>query len=338
MKLIVTGGAGFIGTNFVFYIKSKYPDYEIAVIDKLTYAGSVDTLTPIMGRDNFRFYQADICDRSEIERIFAKEKADIVVNFAAESHVDRSIEEPEIFLQTNLVGCSVLLDAAMKYGVKRFHQISTDEVYGELPLERADLSFNEQSPINPSSPYSASKAAADLLVLAYHRTYGCDVTISRCSNNYGMYQFPEKLVPLMIINGLKGNPLPIYGNGLNVRDWIYVQDHCEAVDKIIHFGKSGEIYNVGGGCEKQNIEVVRLICDIIGADKAKISYVADRKGHDLRYAINSDKLKNELGWSPKTDFNSGMKMTAEWYLNNRQWWENKFDGGKQSEYQKSKSR
>lgn len=321
MNIIVTGGAGFIGSNFIFHMLSAHPDYRIVCVDKLTYAGNLSTLAPIMENKNFRFCKIDICDRENIYKLFEEEKPDIVVNFAAESHVDRSIEDPSIFLQTNIIGTSVLMDACRKYGNIRYHQVSTDEVYGDLPLDRPDLFFTEQTPIHTSSPYSSSKAGADLLVQAYNRTFGLPTTISRCSNNYGPYHFPEKLIPLMIINCLHDKPLPVYGEGLNVRDWLYVEDHCKAIDLIIHKGRIGEVYNVGGHNEMANIDIVKLIVHALGKSEDLITYVTDRKGHDLRYAIDPTKIHNELGWLPETKFEDGIKKTIEWYLNNRDWWE-----------------
>lgn len=321
MKIIVTGGAGFIGSNFIFYMLNKYENYQIVCLDKLTYAGNLSTLTSIMNHPNFRFVQGDICDRTMVDQLFKQEQPDMIVNFAAESHVDRSIEEPEIFLKTNIIGTAVLMDACRKYGIKRYHQVSTDEVYGDLPLDRPDLFFTEETPIQASSPYSSSKAAADLLVLAYYRTYQLPVTISRCSNNYGPYQFPEKLIPLMIVNALADQLLPVYGKGINVRDWLYVEDHCKAIDQIMHYGKEGEIYNIGGHNERPNIEIVRTICKELGKPETLIHYVRDRKGHDMRYAIDSTKIQNELGWKPQIDFEDGIKKTIQWYLTNRDWWE-----------------
>lgn len=321
MKTLVTGGAGFIGSNFLFYILDRHPDESVVCVDKLTYAGNLATLAPLMDHANFRFIKADICDRAAIDAIFCAEKPDIVVNFAAESHVDRSIESPEIFLQTNILGTQVLMDACRKYGVQRFHQVSTDEVYGDLPLDRPDLFFTEETPLNTSSPYSASKAAADLLVMAYHRTYGLPATISRCSNNYGPYQFPEKLIPLMIANALNDKPLPVYGQGLNVRDWLYVEDHCKAIDLILQKGRAGAIYNIGGHNEMKNIDIVKLICKELGKPESLITYVADRKGHDMRYAIDPAKIHRELGWLPETGFSDGIVKTIGWYLDHRSWWE-----------------
>ena len=340
MNIIVTGGAGFIGSNFVFHMLAKYPDYRIVCLDKLTYAGNLSTLAPVMNNPNFRFVKADICDRDAVYQLFEEEKPDIVVNFAAESHVDRSIEDPGVFLQTNIMGTATLMDACRKYGVKRYHQVSTDEVYGDLPLDRLDLFFTEETPIHTSSPYSSSKASADLLVLAYHRTYGLPVSISRCSNNYGPYHFPEKLIPLMIANCLNDRPLPVYGEGLNVRDWLYVEDHCKAIDLIIHNGRVGEVYNVGGHNEMKNIDIVNLICeelDQLGETKnAKrlITHVGDRKGHDMRYAIDPTKIHEELGWLPETKFADGIKKTIQWYLDNREWWETIISGEYQNYYEK----
>lgn len=332
--ILVTGGAGFIGSNFIYYMFGKHPDDQIICVDCLTYAGNMSTLVQAMENPHFRFYKTNICDRAGIDTIFSQEKPDIVVNFAAESHVDRSIDHPEVFLQTNILGTQVLIDACRKYGIERYHQVSTDEVYGDLPLDRTDLLFTEDTPIHTSSPYSASKAAADLLVLAYYRTFGLPITISRCSNNYGPYHFPEKLIPLMIANCLNDKPLPVYGKGENVRDWLYVEDHCRAIDLIIHKGRPGEIYNVGGHNEMKNIDIVKLICSQLGKPETLISYVTDRKGHDLRYAINPSKIYHELGWLPEVKFAQGMKMTIEWYLNNREWWETIISGEYREYYNK----
>ena len=321
MTILVTGGAGFIGSNFIFYLLKKYPAYRIVCLDKLTYAGNLSTLSCVLEERNFRFVRLDICDREGVFRLFEEERPDIVVNFAAESHVDRSILDPGIFLQTNILGTATLMDACRKFGIRRFHQVSTDEVYGDLPLTRPDLFFTEETPLHTSSPYSASKASADLLVLAYHRTYSLPVTISRCSNNYGPYHFPEKLIPLMIINALDEKPLPVYGTGENVRDWLYVEDHCKAIDLIIHKGREGEVYNVGGHNERKNIDIVRLICKALGKSESLITYVADRKGHDLRYAIDPTKIHTELGWLPETKFEDGIQKTIQWYLNNKSWWQ-----------------
>lgn len=321
MKILVTGGAGFIGSNFIYYMLDKYPDYDIVCLDKLTYAGNLATLDRAMENPHFKFVKGDIADRECVFSLFKTEKFDKVVNFAAESHVDRSIEDPELFLRTNILGTETLLAAATEYGVARYHQVSTDEVYGDLPLDRPDLFFTENTPIHTSSPYSASKASADLLVLAYHRTYGTPVTISRCSNNYGPYCFPEKLIPLMITNALADKPLPVYGEGKNVRDWLYVKDHCSAIDLIIHKGTVGEIYNIGGHNEKTNLEVVKIILKALNKGEELITYVADRKGHDLRYTIDPEKIHSELGWLPQTEFKDGIKYTIEWYLQNHGWWE-----------------
>ncbi|MBQ1397591.1 MAG: dTDP-glucose 4,6-dehydratase [Clostridia bacterium] len=334
MNVFVTGGAGFIGANFIFYMLKEHPDYRIVCLDKLTYAGNLSTLEPVMQNPNFRFEKIDICDREAVFQLFEEEKPDIVVNFAAESHVDRSIEDPEVFLRTNILGTQVLMDACRHYGTKRFHQVSTDEVYGDLPLDRPDLFFTEQTPLHASSPYSASKASADMIVMAYHRTFGLPVTISRCSNNYGPYQFPEKLIPLMIANALADKPLPVYGDGLNVRDWLYVEDHCRAIDLIIHKGQVGEVYNVGGHNEMSNISIVRLICRELNKPESLIKYVTDRKGHDRRYAIDPKKIHSELGWLPETKFEDGIKETVKWYLNNRQWWETIVSGEYKHYYEK----
>ena len=339
MNIIVTGGAGFIGSNFIYYIISKYPRYRIICVDCLTYAGNLSTLVPIMDRDNpkyfenFRFRKINICNREAVYRLFEEEKPDIVVNFAAESHVDRSIENSEVFLQTNILGTQVMMDACRKYGITRYHQVSTDEVYGDLPLDRPELLFTEETPIHTSSPYSASKASSDLLVLAYHRTFGLPVTISRCSNNYGPYHFPEKLIPLMIVNAINNNPLPVYGKGENVRDWLFVEDHCKAIDLIIHKGRNGEVYNIGGHNEMKNISIVKTICKALRKPESLITYVADRKGHDLRYAIDPTKIQNELGWFPETKFADGIQKTIQWYLDNKEWWETIISGEYQSYYE-----
>ncbi|MDE6036040.1 MAG: dTDP-glucose 4,6-dehydratase [Ruminococcus sp.] len=334
MTVIVTGGAGFIGSNFIFHMLRTYPSYRIICLDKLTYAGNLATLKDVMDNPNFRFVRLDICDRQGVYRLFEEEKPDIIVNFAAESHVDRSIDNPEIFLKTNILGTQVLMDACRKYGISRYHQVSTDEVYGDLPLDRPDLFFTEETPIHTSSPYSSSKAGADLLVMAYNRTYGLPVTISRCSNNYGPYHFPEKLIPLMIANALADKPLPVYGNGLNVRDWLYVEDHCRAIDLIIHKGRTGEVYNVGGHNEMRNIDIVKLICQKLGKPEDLITYVKDRKGHDMRYAIDPTKIHKELGWLPETKFADGIQKTIDWYLTHREWWEEIISGEYQNYYKK----
>ena len=334
MNIIVTGGAGFIGSNFVFHMLNKYQDYRIICLDKLTYAGNLSTLAPVMDNPNFRFVKADICDREAVDRLFEEEKPDIVVNFAAESHVDRSIEDPGIFLQTNIIGTSVLMDACRKYGNIRYHQVSTDEVYGDLPLDRPDLFFTETTPLHTSSPYSASKASADLLVQAYYRTYKLPVTISRCSNNYGPYHFPEKLIPLMIANALNDKKLPVYGKGENVRDWLYVEDHCSAIDLIIRKGKIGEVYNIGGHNERTNLEVVKTIIKELGKSEDLIEFVTDRPGHDRRYAIDPTKIHNELGWLPATKFDDGIKKTIDWYLTHKSWWEKIISGEYKDYYDK----
>lgn len=334
--IIVTGGAGFIGSNFIYYMLRKYPFYRIVCLDALTYAGNLSTLKNAMENhpENFRFVKADIRDKEAVEKLFEEEHPDIVVNFAAESHVDRSILNPQEFLETNIMGPQVLMDACRKYGVKRYHQVSTDEVYGDLPLDRPDLFFTEKTNLHASSPYSASKASADLVVMAYHRTYGLPVSISRCSNNYGPYHFPEKLIPLMIINALNDKPLPVYGDGLNVRDWLYVEDHCKAIDMIIHGDCVGEVYNVGGHNEKSNIEIVKLILKELGKPESLITYVEDRKGHDRRYAIDPAKISRELGWEPETKFENGIVKTIQWYLDHKDWWEEIISGEYQNYYNK----
>ena len=321
MKMIITGDAGFIGGNFIHYMLKKHPEYRTICLDSLTYAGDTETLAPVMGCPNFRFCKVDITDRSEVFRIFGEEHPDVVVNFAAESHVDRSIKNPGLFLRTNIIGTQTLMDACVSFGIQRFHQVSTDEVYGDLPLNRPDMLFTEDSHIRASSPYSASKAGADLLAQAYHRTFGLPVTISRCSNNYGPYQFPEKLIPLMITNALSEKPLTVYGEGLNIRDWLYVDDHCRAIDLIIQEGTIGEIYNIGGHNEMSNIDIVKMICKALGKPEDLITHVADRKGHDMRYAIDPTKIHRELGWFPETKFSDGIQKTICWYLDNRKWWE-----------------
>jgi len=334
VKTIITGGAGFIGTNYVYYVLSKYPVEQFICIDKLTYAGSLENLEGALKNDNFRFIKGDIADKDFIFKVFEEEKPDVVINFAAETHVDRSVVDPEVFLQTNVIGTGVLLEACRKYGIKRFHQVSTDEVYGDLPLDRPDLFFTEETPLHASSPYSASKASADLLVLAYYRTFNLPVTISRCSNNYGPYQFPEKLIPLMIANALKDKPLPVYSKGENVRDWLYVEDHCEAVDLVVRKGKVGEVYNIGGHNERTNLEVVRIILKELGKSEDLIRFVTDRPGHDKRYAIDPAKINRELGWKPKTNFSEGIKMTIKWYVDNEQWLQNIISGEYQNYYKK----
>lgn len=334
MKILVTGGAGFIGSNFVYYELDNYPNDEVICLDKLTYAGNLETLEIAMKNPKFKFVKGDIADRAFVDELFASEKPDVVVNFAAESHVDRSIENPEIFLQTNVIGTSVLMDACRKYGNIRYHQVSTDEVYGDLPLDRPDLFFTETIPLHTSSPYSASKASADLLVQAYYRTYKLPVTISRCSNNYGPYHFPEKLIPLMIANALNNKKLPVYGKGENVRDWLYVEDHCSAIDLIIRKGKIGEVYNIGGHNERTNLEVVKTIIKELGKSEDLIEFVTDRPGHDRRYAIDPTKIHNELGWLPATKFDDGIKKTIDWYLTHKSWWEKIISGEYKDYYDK----
>lgn len=319
MKHLITGGAGFIGTNYIRYILGKYPGDSIVCVDKLTYAGNYDNISEFMSESRFVFEGADICDRESVYEIVGRHNPDCIVNFAAESHVDRSVESPEVFFKTNILGTSVLLDAVNKFGIKRFHQISTDEVYGDLPIDRPDLKFDESSPIKPSSPYSASKASADMLCLSYFKTYGTPVTVSRCSNNLGPYQFPEKLIPLMVIRALGGETLPVYGDGKNVRDWLWVGDHCIAVDLIVRNAKIGEVYNIGGNSERSNIEVVKTILGILGKSESLIAYVKDRPGHDRRYAINSEKLQRELGWKPTEDFSEAVERTVKWYCENPEW-------------------
>lgn len=332
--LLVTGGAGFIGSNFIICMLRHHPAIRIVCLDKLTYAGNLRTLTPLSGHPRFRFVQGDICDRTAVYRLFAEELPDMAVNFAAESHVDRSIETPAVFLETNVSGTAVLLDACRKFGTGRFHQISTDEVYGDLPLDEEAPAFTEDSPLRPSSPYSASKASADLLVMSYHRTYGLPVTISRCSNNYGAHQFPEKLIPLMVLQAMQDKPLPVYGDGRNVRDWIHVQDHCRAVEMILQNGKAGEIYNVGGEQEMANIDLVRLICRTLHKPESLITHVPDRRGHDLRYAVNPAKIRQELGFAPEIPFAQGIRDTIRWYQENRSWWEPILDGSYLEQKQK----
>lgn len=334
MKILVTGGAGFIGSNFVYYELDNYPNDEVICLDKLTYAGNLETLEIAMKNPKFKFVKGDIADRVFVDELFASEKPDVVVNFAAESHVDRSIENPEIFLQTNVIGTSVLMDACRKYGNIRYHQVSTDEVYGDLPLDRPDLFFTETTPLHTSSPYSASKASADLLVQAYYRTYKLPVTISRCSNNYGPYHFPEKLIPLMIANALNDKKLPVYGKGENVRDWLYVEDHCSAIDLIIRKGKIGEVYNIGGHNERTNLEVVKTIIKELSKSEDLIEFVTDRPGHDRRYAIDPTKIHNELGWLPATKFDDGIKKTIDWYLTHKSWWEKIISGEYKDYYDK----
>ena len=334
MKILVTGAAGFIGSNFVFHMRKAHPEYDIIALDSLTYAGNLETLAPVMEEDHFTFVRCDITDREGVRKVFEEHHPDVVVNFAAESHVDRSIEDPGVFLRTNILGTQVLMDACREFGIRRFHQVGTDEVYGDLPLDRPDLFFTEDLPLQASSPYSASKASADLLAMAYHRTYGLPVTISRCSNNYGPYQFPEKLIPLMIANALADKPLPVYGAGENVRDWLYVEDHCRAIDMILENGKVGEVYNIGGHNERSNLDVVKTILKQLGKPESLITFVGDRKGHDLRYAIDPSKIHGELGWLPETKFDDGIRQTIDWYLNNESWWKNIISGDYMEYYEK----
>ena len=341
MTIIVTGGAGFIGSNFVYLQLKEHPEDRIICLDKLTYAGNLSTLQEAMEHPNFRFVKADIADRAAVEQLFEQEHPDIVVNFAAESHVDRSIENPGIFLQTNIMGTQVLMDACRKYGIQRYHQVSTDEVYGDLPLDRPDLFFTEDTPIHTSSPYSSSKAGADLLVLAYYRTFGLPLSITRCSNNYGPYHFPEKLIPLMISRALADEALPVYGKGENVRDWLYVEDHCKAIDLVMRKGRAGEVYNVGGHNERTNLEVVKTILKELGKPESLITFVTDRPGHDMRYAIDPTKIHSELGWLPETKFEDGIRQTIQWYLDNKKWWQDIISGEYQNyfdQYYRQKGR
>ena len=319
MKILITGGAGFIGGNFCHYMLENHPEDEYVCLDALTYAGNMETLADILDKPNFKFVQGNICDTKLVGELFEKEKFDVVINFAAESHVDRSIENPKLFLESNIIGVQTLMDASRKYGVKRFHQVSTDEVYGDLPLDRKDLLFTEQTPLHTSSPYSASKASADLLAMSYFRTFNFPVTISRCSNNYGAYQFPEKLIPLIIKKAQNDEPLPIYGKGDNIRDWLHVLDHCSAIDLIVRNGKVGEVYNIGGHNERTNLEVVKTILKVLGKPESLITYVTDRPGHDRRYAIDPTKIETELGWKPKYNFDTGIVETIKWNVENRQW-------------------
>ncbi len=334
MTIIVTGGAGFIGSNFIYFQLKNHPEDRIVCLDSLTYAGNMATLDEAMKNDHFRFVKADITDKAAVEKLFQEEHPDMIVNFAAESHVDRSVEDPGLFLRTNILGTQTLMDACRKYGIKRYHQVSTDEVYGDLPLDRPDLFFTEETPIHTSSPYSASKASADLLVLAYARTFHLPVSITRCSNNYGPYHFPEKLIPLMISRALADESLPVYGTGENVRDWLYVEDHCSAIDLVIRKGREGEIYNVGGHNERTNLEVVKTILRELGKPESLITYVKDRPGHDQRYAIDPSKIHGELGWLPATTFDEGIKKTIRWYLDNEKWWKDILAGDYQNYYEK----
>lgn len=334
MKIVVTGGAGFIGANFIYYLLRKYPEDQVICFDALTYAGNIETLAGAADDSRFSFVKGDIADREQVYAMFEKYRPDVVVNFAAESHVDRSILDPGLFLRTNVLGTGVLMDACRKYGIVRFHQVSTDEVYGDLPLDRPDLFFTERTPLHASSPYSASKASSDLLVLAYCRTFGLPVTISRCSNNYGPYQFPEKLIPLMIANALADKPLPVYGKGENVRDWLYVEDHCAAIDLIVRRGRGGEIYNIGGHNERTNLQVVKTILKELDKPESLIRFVTDRPGHDLRYAIDPAKIHAELGWLPETTFDEGIRRTVRWYLSHKEWWRHIISGEYRNYYAK----
>lgn len=326
MNILITGGAGFIGSNFIYYMQNHHLDYKLVCLDALTYAGNLETLTKAMTNPKFKFIKGDISDRALVFDLFEAEHFDIVINFAAESHVDRSIENPGVFLKTNIIGTQILMDASRTYSVNRFHQVSTDEVYGDLPLDRKDLFFTEKTSLYTSSPYAASKASADLLALSYFRTYNFPVTISRCSNNYGPYQFPEKLIPLMISKAFYNEDLPVYGRGENIRDWLYVEDHCSAIDLIIHNGHPGQVYNIGGHNEQTNIRVVKTILGKLGKPETLIHFVADRPGHDRRYAIDPSKIHEELGWEPKTSFDIGIEQTIKWYLDNQSWWENILSG------------
>ena len=334
MKIIVTGGAGFIGGNFVHYMVERYPEDVIINLDALTYAGNLETLKPVEDKPNYRFVKGDIADRDFIFDLFKTEKPDVIVNFAAESHVDRSISDPGIFVRTNVLGTTTLLDACREFGIQRFHQVSTDEVYGDLPLDRPDLFFTEETPLHTSSPYSSSKASADLFVMAYHRTFGIPVSISRCSNNYGPYQFPEKLIPLMISRALADEELPVYGHGANVRDWLHVYDHCQAIDLILKKGRNGCVYNIGGHNERTNLQVVKTVLRVLDKPVSLIKYVTDRPGHDMRYAIDPAKLKRELGWEPAYNFDTGIEQTIRWYLDNREWWEHIISGEYSSYFDK----
>lgn len=338
MKFLITGGAGFIGSNYLHYVTDKYPEDYFVCIDALTYAGNYNNIKDLTKKNNFKFIKLDIRDYEQLLKIFKEEKFDYVINFAAESHVDNSIKNPNLFVETNVIGTMNLMNAVrimrdeFNHDVKRFHQISTDEVYGDLPLDKPELLFTEQNPIKASSPYSASKASADLEVMAYARTYKLPVTISRCSNNYGPYQFPEKLIPVVISKALKNEPIPVYGNGLNVRDWIHVYDHCVGVDLIVRKGKEGEIYNLGGSAEKTNIDLVKIILKKMEKPESLITFVPDRPGHDLRYAIDSTKVENELGWTRKYKFENGIEQTIEWYLENQGWMDDIMTGNYKESY------
>jgi dTDP-glucose 4,6-dehydratase len=334
MTILVTGGAGFIGSNFIYYQLEKYPQDRIICLDALTYAGNMKTLERAAENTNFRFVKGDIADRECVQALFEAEKPDIIVNFAAESHVDRSIEDPELFLRTNVLGTQVLMDACRKFGVQRYHQVSTDEVYGDLPLDRPDLLFTESTPLRASSPYSASKAAADMMALSYFRTFHLPVSITRCSNNYGPYQFPEKFIPLIISRAMADQPIPVYGKGENVRDWLHVKDHCTAIDLVMREGKAGEVYNVGGNNERTNLMVVKAVLTALNKPESLIQFVKDRPGHDLRYAIDAGKLQKELGWRPEAGFEQGIESTVRWYVDNKPWWEDILSGEYQAYYKR----
>ena len=334
MTILVTGGAGFIGANFIYYLLRHHPEDRIVCLDKLTYAGNLESLEEALRHDNVRFVRGDIADEAAVNQLFEQEHPDIVVNFAAETHVDRAVADPGVFLRTNILGTQVLMEACRKYGIQRYHQVSTDEVYGDLPLDRPDLFFTEQTNLHTSSPYSASKAGADLLVQAYARTYRLPVSITRCSNNYGPYQHPEKLIPLMISRACADEKLPVYGQGENIRDWLYVEDHCAAIDLVMRCGREGEVYNVGGHNERRNIEVVRTILDELKKPESLISYVTDRPGHDRRYAIDPEKIRSELGWLPQTRFEDGIRTTIRWYVEHKDWLDHILAGEYQSYYEK----
>lgn len=334
MKYLVTGGSGFVGSNYLHYVVNKYPEDQFVCVDMLTYAGNFNNIVSLLDKPNFKFYKIDIRNAEAIDTLFAKERPDCVINFAAESHVDNSIKNPNLFSETNILGTMTVMNACRKHGNVRFHQISTDEVYGDLPLDRPDLKFKEDTPIRPSNPYSAAKAGADMQLMAYQRTYGLPITISRCSNNYGAYQFPEKLIPVVVSKALKNEPIPIYGKGENIRDWVHVDDHNNAIDLILHKGKIGEIYNIGGHSEKKNLEVVKTILNILKKDESLISFVDDRPGHDLRYAIDSSKIENELGWSLSHTFEDGIEETVDWYVNHQDWIEDIQSGEYRKAYEK----
>ena len=337
MKYLVTGGCGFIGSNYLHYVVNKYPNDQFVCLDALTYAGNINNIKSLLTKDNFKFVYGDITNREYVDKLFSDENFDIVINFAAESHVDNSIKNPSIFLTTNILGTQVLMDACRKYGIKRYHQVSTDEVYGDLPLDRPDLKFTEETPIHTSSPYSASKASADLLVMAYYRTFGLPVTISRCSNNYGPYQFPEKLIPVVVSKAIQDQKIPVYGKGENVRDWIHVHDHNIGVDLIVREGKVGEVYNLGGHSERTNLEMVKTILKLLNKNENLIEFVTDRPGHDLRYAIDSSKVEKELGWTRSYNFETGINETIDWYINNKEWINNILSGEYKQDNEKGRA-